>query len=285
MPAIALSGGRTLVLTALAMLAFAGNSLLTRLALAAPPSIDAASFGSVRLASGALLLAVLVRWRAPTATPTRADWVAAAMLWLYVACFSFAYVTLSAGTGALILFGSVQLTMFAVGLYSGDRFGALAWGGFALAAAGFVVLVLPGVAAPPLVGTLLMALAGIAWGVYSLRGRRAGDPTTATARNFARATPLALALSLATIGTAHASPHGLTLAIASGAITSGLGYVIWYAALPRLGALAAATVQLSVPALAALGGVLLLAEPLTPRLALASLAILGGIALVLARKR
>ncbi|HET9977429.1 MAG TPA: DMT family transporter, partial [Burkholderiaceae bacterium] len=197
----------------------------------------------------------------------------------------FAYLSLAAGTGALILFGMVQLTMFAVGLARGERFAAVAWGGFLLAVVGFVVLVAPGLAAPPPIGSLLMALAGVAWGVYSLRGRGAGEPVAATAGNFVRAAPLALALSLLLSASAHASARGVALAIASGALTSGIGYVIWYAALPRLAALSAATVQLSVPVLAAIGGVLLLGEALTSRLVLASAAILGGIALVLTARR
>jgi drug/metabolite transporter (DMT)-like permease len=279
MPATA----RTWVLTLLAMLAFAANSLLCRLALA-QSSIDPASFGSVRLASGALVLAAIVRLRARPAVAARADWLAAAMLWLYVATFSFAYLTLSAGTGALILFGAVQMTMFGAGLRGGERFTPLAWLGFTLAVAGLVVLVLPGLAAPPLGGTALMATAGIAWGVYSLRGRQAGEPVAATAGNFARATPLAFALSLLYAGSAHASLPGVLLAVASGALTSGLGYVLWYAALPGLSSLRAATVQLSVPALTALAGVALLGETLSPRLALASVTILGGIALVLAAR-
>ena len=279
MPATA----RTWVLTLLAMLAFAANSLLCRLALA-QSSIDPASFGSVRLASGALVLAAIVRLRARPAVAARADWLAAAMLWLYVATFSFAYLTLSAGTGALILFGAVQMTMFGAGLRGGERFTPLAWLGFALAVAGLVVLVLPGLAAPPLTGTVLLATAGIAWGVYSLRGRQAGEPVAATAGNFARATPLAFALSLLYAGAAHASLPGVLLAVASGAVTSGLGYVLWYAALPGLTSLRAATVQLSVPALTALAGVALLGETLSPRLALASVSILGGIALVLAAR-
>jgi drug/metabolite transporter (DMT)-like permease len=206
------------------------------------------------------------------------------MLWVYVAAFSFAYITLSAGTGALILFGAVQLTMFAVGLRDGERFTALAWAGFALAVAGLLYLVSPGLAAPPLAGTLLMAAAGIAWGVYSLRGRGAGEPVAATAGNFVRAAPLALMLSLVFASQFKVSSPGVLLAIASGAVTSGLGYVLWYAALPHLSALRAATVQLSVPPLAAIGGVLLLSEALTMRLLLASAAILGGIALVLASR-
>jgi drug/metabolite transporter (DMT)-like permease len=274
---------RTLVLTVLAMLAFAANSLLCRLALQ-QGAIDPASFGSLRLASGALILmAVLALRRRPdAATPAaRRDWLAATMLWLYVACFSFAYVSLSAGTGALVLFGAVQLTMFSVGLQRGERFTALAWCGFVLAIAGLAALVWPGVTAPPAWGTALMATAGIAWGVYSLRGRGAGEPVAATAGNFARATPLALALSVAMIASVDLSTRGVVLAVLSGALTSGIGYVVWYAALPGLSALRAATVQLSVPPLAALGGVLLLAEALTPRLAGASLAILGGVGLVL----
>jgi drug/metabolite transporter (DMT)-like permease len=203
------------------------------------------------------------------------------MLWAYVACFSFAYLTLSAGTGALILFGAVQVTMFSVGLRAGERFTATAWVGLALAVGGLVYLVSPGVAAPTPQGAGLMAAAGIAWGIYSLRGRGAGDPAAATAGNFLRAAPLALALSVVFAGSFQASTEGVVLAIASGALTSGLGYVVWYAALPGLTALRAATVQLSVPPLAAAGGVLLLAEAVSMRLVLASAAILGGIALVL----
>jgi drug/metabolite transporter (DMT)-like permease len=294
---------RTLGLTVVAMLAFAANSLLCRLALQ-HGAIDAASFGSVRLASGALALGLILLWRhranaADATGPSNAanaanaagaasaparptpDWWAAAMLWAYVACFSFAYLSLSAGTGALILFGCVQLTMFAAGLRAGERFGPRAWGGFVAALAGLVYLVSPGLAAPPLLGALLMAAAGVAWGLYSLRGRRAGDPLVATGANFLRATPMALALSALSLSAFHASGPGVLLAVLSGALTSGLGYVVWYAALRGLTALRAATVQLSVPPLAALGGALLLSEALTPRLMLASAAILGGVALVL----
>lgn len=276
---------RTVLLTLVAMLAFAANSLLCRLALQ-HQGIDAASFGSVRLVAGALMLGLIVRFRArPPATPARVDWLAAVMLFGYVAFFSFAYLSLPAGTGALILFGAVQLTMFGVGLRSGgERFGALAWFGFVLAASGLVYLVSPGIAAPPLLGAVSMAIAGVAWGVYSLRGRGVADPLAATARNFTRAVPLALALSLVLAASARVDAFGLVLAVASGAVTSGLGYVVWYAALSRLSAMRAATVQLSVPLLAAFGGVLFLSEAITPRLAAASVAILGGIALVLSQK-
>ncbi|HET9820539.1 MAG TPA: DMT family transporter [Burkholderiaceae bacterium] len=274
---------RTLGLTAVAMVAFAANSLLCRLALQGQ-AIDPASFGSVRLLSGALVLALLVRLRAGAAPAARRDWVAASMLWLYVACFSYAYLWLSAGTGALVLFGAVQLTMFGVGLARGERFSAAAWAGLALAVGGLVALVLPGVSAPSPAGAALMALAGLAWGVYTLRGRGAGDPTAVTAGNFLRAAPLALALSVLMAAHFHASARGIVLAAASGALASGLGYAVWYAALRGLSALRAATVQLSVPPLAALGGVLWLSEPLTTRLAASSLAILGGIAIVLASR-
>lgn len=278
----------TVMLTALAMLAFAANSLLCRMALQ-QDHVDAASFGAIRLAAGAAALVLFMRMRPRARADKAGDWPAAAMLFLYVACFSFAYVRLVAGSGALILFGVVQLTMFASGLRAGERFTGAGWLGLALAFGGLVVLMLPGVAAPSLGGGVLMAVAGAAWGVYSLRGRGVADPLAATAGNFVRATPLGIALWLAwwaaggAPGAAplHTDSYGVALALASGALTSGLGYVIWYAALPRLAALQAASVQLTVPLIAALGGVLLLGEAFTPRLALASIAILGGIALVL----
>jgi drug/metabolite transporter (DMT)-like permease len=276
---------QTTLLTAVAMLAFAANSLLCRLALQRG-EIDPGSFAGIRLVSGAIVLAVIVRFRSERPVPSHADWLAAAMLFAYVAFFSFAYLSLSAGTGALILFGAVQLTMFSVGLRSGEKFGSVAWLGLALAVGGLVYLVSPGIAAPPLVGAALMAIAGVAWGVYSLRGRRVADPLAATAGNFARATPLALFLSVLFIinARAYANEAGVALAIASGALTSGIGYVIWYAALSKLTAMRAATVQLSVPLIAAFGGVAFLSEAITPRLAAASATILGGIAMVLTSK-
>lgn len=275
------SPARTAALTALAMIAFAANSLLCRMALQAPALIDPASFSSIRLVSGALMLALIVRLGPGRRAAPHADWPAAAMLFAYVALFSFAYLTLKAATGALVLFGAVQLTMFSAGLWRGERFAPMAWLGLAVAAGGLVYLVSPGLAAPPLAGAALMAGAGVAWGVYSLRGRGVADPLAATAGNFARATPLALAVSLLLPAQTHADLAGIALAVASGALTSGIGYVIWYTALPGLSAMRAATVQLSVPPIAALGGVILLSEAVSVRLALASVAILGGIALVL----
>ncbi|VTU13514.1 DMT family transporter [Variovorax sp. RA8] len=276
-------GLRVVALTVAAMLAFAANSLLCRMALQ-QGGIDAASFGSIRLVAGALTLALVVRLRSRPEAGGRADWLAAAMLFAYVAFFSFAYLSLPAGTGALILFGAVQLTMLGAGLRAGEMFGPVAWSGFVLAVAGLVYLVSPGVAAPPPLGATLMAVAGVAWGVYSLRGRGVADPLAATARNFVRAAPMALALSVVLAGSAHADAAGVALAVASGALTSGIGYVIWYAALPGLSAMRAATVQLSVPLIAAFGGVIFLSEAITPRLMLCSVAILGGIGLVLAAK-
>jgi drug/metabolite transporter (DMT)-like permease len=274
---------RTFLLTAVAMLAFAANSLLCRFALL-HGAIDPASFASVRMVSGALMLAALLRFRRAPTVPARADWLAVAMLWLYVVCFSFAYVTLSAGTGALLLFGAVQLTMFGVGLYGGERFAPVAWVGLATALAGFVYLVWPGLAAPAPVGAALMAAAGIAWGVYSLRGRGVRDPLAVTASNFARGAPFALVLSVALLSRWRMTGTGVALAVVSGALTSGIGYAAWYAALRGLTPLRAATVQLSVAPLAAFGGALLLSESPSMRLWSASFAILGGVALVLATR-
>lgn len=275
---------RTALLTTLAMVAFAANSLLCRVALHAPALIDAASFATLRITSGAIVLALIVRLGSTPAAPARADWLAAFALFAYAVLFSFAYQLLTAATGALVLFGAVQLTMFGAGLRAGERFVALGWIGFAVALGGLVYLVSPGLAAPPAGGAALMVGAGIAWGVYSLRGRGGGDPLAATAGNFLRAAPFALATSALMLGQLHADWRGVALAVTSGAVTSGLGYIVWYAALRGLTALRAATVQLSVPPIAALGGVALLAEPISLRLVIASIATLGGIALVLASR-
>ena len=206
------------------------------------------------------------------------------MLFLYMACFSFAYLSLSAGTGALILFGAVQLTMIAVALNNGEQFPWLSWVGLILALLGLVYLVSPGVTAPEPVGAVLMAVAGIAWGFYSLLGKGAADPLEATANNFIWSVPLVLLTSVVFLGEIQLSPTGIVLAATSGAVTSGLGYVIWYVALRELNAAHAATVQLSVPVIAALGGVIFLSEAITLRLLVASSATLGGVAIVLAQR-
>jgi len=272
-----------ILLTMLAMIAFAANSILCRLALK-ETGIDAASFTAIRLASGALTLWLIVLMRGGAAR-TGGNWPSALALFAYAAPFSFAYVWLAAGAGALLLFGAVQATMIVYGLWRGERLNARQISGLALALGGLVYLMLPGLAAPPLGGSLLMIAAGIAWGVYSLRGRGAADPLTATAGNFLRAAPLGIGLGLAALPWVQMNMAGAGYAIASGALASGLGYAIWYAALPGLKATSAATVQLSVPVIVALGGVALLGEPVTLRLALASAAILGGIALVIWTRR
>lgn len=274
---------RTAVLTALAMLAFAGNSLLCRAALGSG-AIDAASFTVVRLLSGAVVLWWIVRLRAGKVVGG-GSWVSALALFAYAAGFSYAYLDLSAATGALLLFGAVQVTMIGHGLVRGERLRGLQWMGLFLATAGLVVLLLPGLSAPPPLAAALMGLAGIAWGVYSLRGKGAGDPLRVTAGNFLRSVPIAVALGLATTGHWHGDATGFALAVASGALTSGIGYAIWYSTLPALKATQAATVQLSVPLIAALGAVPLLGEPLTLRLLVAAMAIIGGIALVIVTRR
>jgi len=265
------------------MIAFAANSVLCRLALA-PGLIDAASFATVRVVSGAAALAVFVLVGRKYQTNSSADWRFAVMLFTYMVFFSFAYLSLSAGTGALILFGSVQITMISYALYSGERFSALAWIGLALAAMGLVYLMLPGVTAPNPFGALLMAIAGVAWGGYSLLGRGVENPLEATARSFIYCVPLVLFVSIYFSDDLKVDPAGFALAAISGIVASGCGYAIWYAALRGLSAGNAATVQLSVPIIAAFGGVILISEPITFRLIIASIATLGGIAIVLVRR-
>lgn len=277
-------GGSTLVLTALAMVAFAANSLLCRLALV-DPTIDPASFTAVRLLSGAIALALLVALRGGGKNLIAAgSWRSGAALFGYAIAFSFAYVTLGAGTGALILFGAVQMTMIGVGLARGERLGALQWAGLLIAVSGLAYLLAPGLHAPAPIGAALMASAGVAWGVYSLFGRSARsqrfEPTTTTAGNFLRAAPMAL-LVIPFMPALTLSTHGIALAIASGAIASGLGYAVWYTALRGLRASEAAIVQLTVPVIASAGAILFLSEALTLRFVLASVAILGGVGLVL----
>jgi len=266
------------------MVAFAANSLLCRIALR-DTAIDAASFTLIRVAAGAIALALIVRARAGAASGPSGNWPSAAALFAYAAFFSYSYLTLSAGTGALLLFGAVQATMIGYGLWRGERFSAAQLAGLALAIGGLVYLLSPGIAAPPALGASLMILAGIAWGIYSLRGKGAGDPTRVTAGNFARAVAFAAALSVATFPWMSLDPVGALYAVASGAIASGVGYAIWYTALKGLRATTAATVQLSVPAIAALGAIVFLGEPLTQRFVLAAAAILGGIALVVLTRR
>ncbi len=278
---------RTLGLTAAAMAAFAANSVLCRAALGRG-LVDAPSFTTIRVASGALALGLLLRLRGRGAPATR-DLLASAALFAYALSFSLAYVRIPAALGALLLFGAVQVTMVGRGLATGERPRPAEWLGLGLSVSGLVALTLPGArGGGDLPGALLMLGAGAAWGVYSLRGQTSrGDPLAANATRFAWAVPMVL---LASLAAAPASPPrvtaaGAALAVASGALASGLGYAIWYAAIRGLTATRAALVQLSVPPLAALGGVAFLGEEVTPRLVLSAAAVLGGIALALAGGR
>lgn len=270
---------RLVLLTSVAMLAFSANSLLCRMALR-HTGIDSASFTTTRLVAGAVVLALIVRCRGPGPGPA-GSWMSAWALFVYAAAFSYAYVSLPASTGALLLFGAVQATMIGHGLWQGERLSATQQLGLVVALVGLVALLWPGLAAPPAAGSALMIGAGVAWGVYSLRGVGASDPLRATAGNFLRTVPLALLLSALTIHRATFDATGLAFAAASGALASGIGYAIWYTALRQLRSTSAATVQLSVPVIAAVGGVLWLGEPLTARLMFASAAVLGGVAAVL----
>jgi drug/metabolite transporter (DMT)-like permease len=274
---------RIIALTSLAMTAFAANSLLCRAALQ-HGRIDAASFTTIRLASGALMLWLVVRLRGGTYAGG-GNWLSALALFVYAAGFSFAYGSLPAATGALLLFGAVQATMIGHGIWSGERLAGLQLVGLLLALAGLVGLLLPGLSAPPLYGSVLMLGAGVAWGVYSLRGKGAGDPTRVTAGNFLRAVPIAILLNVFMLSGTSAVNAGFWYAVSSGAFASGIGYAIWYTALPGLKATHAATVQLSVPVIAAVGGIVFLGETMTLRLALASASILGGIALVILERQ
>lgn len=273
---------RIFALTSLAMTAFAANSLLCRMALNRT-GIDAGSFTAIRIVSGAVMLWLILRTRQPSRRAS-GSWPSALALFVYAAAFSLSYASLSAATGALLLFGAVQVTMIGRGLWMGERLRGWQPVGLTLAFGGLVGLLLPGLSAPPLSGSMLMLAAGVAWGVYSLRGKGEGDPLAATAGNFQRAVVLAVVLSVAMLSRASLDLTGVACAIASGALASGLGYTVWYTAMRELPATSAATVQLSVPVIAAFGGIVFLGEAVTLRLLLASAAILGGAALVIADK-
>ena len=278
-------GSATAALTVLALIAFAGNSVFCRLALAGP-IIDPASYTAVRLITGAVTLWIIAAFRRKESFgKSGGSWISASMLFLYAVTFSFAYISLSAGTGALILFAAVQITMIAVGLSTGERPEILEWLGLFIAISGLIYLVSPGTTAPSILGSVLMATAGIAWGIYSLRGRGASDPVGVTTDNFLRTVPLAIGVVLLWLPTLTITPMGFLWAALSGSITSGVGYVLWYAALPRLTATRAATVQLAVPVLAALAGVFVLSEAISLRLVISAVVILGGVGLAVSRPK
>ena len=271
--------------TALALLAFAGNSILCRLALG-EDAIDAASFTAIRLLSGIIVLATIMKMTQARGTITSGgSWKASFMLFLYAVTFSYAYVSLETGIGALILFGSVQITMILVGLLSGNRFHYFEWLGVLVAFAGFVYLVMPGVTAPSLIGFILMSIAGIAWGFYTLAGKGSVNPLCDTSSNFLRTLPLVIVLVAVTFQHSTMSQKGILLAVLSGGIASGIGYTIWYTALGGLSAIQAAVLQLFVPVIAAVGGVVFADEIFSFRLALSSILILSGIlAVILGRQ-
>jgi drug/metabolite transporter (DMT)-like permease len=269
---------RLLLLTTLTMLAFAANSVLNRMAVG-PGLIGPVEFAVIRLLAGAVVLALLAQpWRRPVGGTAIDRAMGVIGLLVYLFGFSFAYLGLDAGAGALVLFGTVQVTMFAGALKSREHIPLARWAGAALALAGIFVLAAPGGSALPAVPILLMALAGLGWGLYSLAGRRVADPLAATARNFLLAAPVGLLVLFAS-GMSLPSAPGAALAVVSGAVTSGLGYALWYAILPRLGAARAAVAQLTVPVLAAAGGAALLAEAPGWRFALSATLVLGGVAL------
>ena len=274
-------GPGTVALTLLALVAFASNSLLTRLALGSH-QIDAATFTALRLASGGLTLAALVLAQSRSWTALRGAGIAGPVaLFAYAAPFSFAYLRIGAAAGALVLFGVVQLAMIGYGIARGERPTPMTWFGLMLAAGGLLALTLPAVARPDPLGVALMAIAGVAWAVYTLLGRGATDPLAANARSFVWSTPLAMLLVAVARGPVQATGRGVVLALVSGAVTSGIGYAIWYRALPRLTVTQAAVAQLSVPVIAAVGAVLTLGETLSARLVASGIAVLAGVAIVL----
>jgi len=276
---------RTILYTVFALIAFAFNSILCRLALRGEEA-DAAGFTAVRLASGAVALIVISYFFSKKkGTLSSGSWPSAFFLFAYAICFSFAYLGLTAGTGALILFGAVQMTMIAVAIIKGERPPALEWLGLAVAVGGLVYLVFPGLASPPLYSSLLMAAAGAAWGFYTLRGKGSGDPLANTTGNFIRSVPMIAIAAIPFFSKIHLSNRGIMLAVLSGAVTSGIGYTVWYAALKFHTSTRAAVLQLAVPVIAAAAGVLLLDEVATVRLAIAAALILGGIGLTIMGRR
>jgi len=271
---------KTILLTGCALIAFAANSVLCRLALG-DDLIDASGFTIIRLLSGAIVLLLIIKSsNKKSITTAKGSWFGALMLFTYAATFSFAYITLDTATGALILFGAVQITMVLISLFSGVRLHISEWGGITFAFIGFLYLVLPNVTTPSIMGFVLMTISGIAWGIYTLQGRTSDNSLMSTASNFYRCAPLLLVLLLVTIQDIHLSVEGMLLAVLSGGVASGIGYTIWYMALNGLSTTQAAVVQLLVPVIAAMGGVLFVSEPITARLALSGAIILGGVLMV-----
>ena len=276
---------RTVLLTVLALVAFAANSVLCRLALG-EKAIDASSFTIIRLLSGAIVLIILFKIKnTKLSSNSKGSWYSGIMLFLYAITFSFAYITLDTGTGALILFGSVQITMIALSLLSGNRLHFTEWLGVIIAFAGFLYLIMPGVTAPSTTGFLLMMVAGVAWGIYTINGKGSKNPLRDTTFNFLRTIPFIIIMLLIVFKNVNYTSKGILLAIISGGVTSGIGYTIWYMALKGLTSTQAAVVQLLVPVIAAFGGVIFVFEKITFRLTISSIMILGGILIVVMGKK
>jgi drug/metabolite transporter (DMT)-like permease len=276
---------RGVILTTLALTAFAANSLLCRLALH-DGDMDPVGFTVVRLCSAAIALVVLIRLGSGSSHPTRSgNWLSAFWLFTYAITFSYAYVKMETGTGALLAFGAVQVTMILSALITGERPPKQEWAGLMLAVAGVVYLLLPGASAPPWLPASSMVLAGVAWGFYSLRGRGVTNPGAATCGNFIRTVPMVLVVGAAFVSQLQFTTTGLLAGVASGAIASGLGYILWYHALAYLSATQAAIVQLVAPVLAALGGVAFLSESLSPRLVIAAVAVFFGVVLAASARK
>jgi len=283
---------KTFIFTCLALLAFAANSVLCRLALG-EQAIDAASFTVVRLTSGIVTLWIIlfvsfkcksIEKPSPITSPqvsSKGSWMASLLLFVYALCFSFAYVSLDTGSGALILFAAVQITMILRAVFTGNKLNLAEWIGLLLAFLGFVYLIYPTISTPSMLGFILMTIAGIAWGGYTLKGRNSSQPLNDTAYNFLRTSPLLLILLILSVNSGYYTSTGVLYAVLSGAIASGIGYTLWYAALSGLSATQAAVVQLLVPVIAALGGIILVSEVINQRLVISSVMILGGILLIM----
>jgi drug/metabolite transporter (DMT)-like permease len=275
---------KTVLLTSLALIAFAANSVLCRLALG-NGAIDASSFTGIRLLSGAIVLLIILSVKGNNkGVPSKGSWTSSCMLFAYAISFSYAYLSLDTGTGALILFGSVQITMISLSLISGTRLHFSEWSGVVIAFTGFVYLILPNITTPSINGFILMTISGIAWGIYTLIGRKSKNPLMDTTYNFLRTIPFVVLLAVFTMQNINYTSEGIILAFLSGSITSGVGYTIWYIALRRLSSTQAAVMQLSVPVIAAVGGVIFVSETITPRLVISVIIVLGGILMVILGK-
>lgn len=271
---------KTIICTCFSLFAFAGNSVLCRLALG-EAQLDPASFTIIRLLSGIVMLMLISSiFQIKNSSKSKGSWFSALMLYVYAVTFSYAYISLDTGTGALILFGSVQLTMVLISLISGNRLRLIEWLGLITAFAGFVYLVIPSISTPSFQGFILMAISGIAWGIYTLMGKTSQQPLKDTAFNFLRTLPFVLALIIIQLNHTNLSQQGIILALISGAITSGIGYSIWYIAVGGLSTIQAGVVQLLVPIIAAIGGVVFAQELISVRLIFSSILVLGGIMLI-----